>query len=858
MGRVYAGYSELRTKEELFQNSLNRELKKIAPYKSIDVVIGVPFYNEQETLAQVVTTAAQGLSPFLNIKPLIVCVGDPAGAQALAALKGLNVGVPWHGFLLKPEINGRGFSIRAILEIARGLAAHVVLLEADLKKRGEFGFRPSWLERLYFPLLQDYDLVTGCFRRHYFEDPTGSFFVGPLLEVFFGLRLRDPLSGLYGISRRFAEDCCTDLDWWYGGLGGYGVDPWLLAQAAVWDKKICQVSLGAKVDPPAMSKRVFVFKQLVRALFDCIKANEDYWLKSQLILKQPDIYGLETRGRAPELSCHLGDHAASFAQGFDQYSSLLSRVLSQEAYAAVENVAREADKQVGFDAQLWSTVVYSFLQAYAFSVDEKTEDIIEGLKTLYHGRLASFIGDMNQFSHLSADLKQFDRQELVYGQAERLRKDQVAEFLNRKGAFIKSWVEQAEETRPLITPLDYLEFIPGVPVALPRDLAGIGGLPIRTKRVFRRLEERYSAAFHRFIHDDLGLAENLSPGQVGLELEKFMERLEQMAERLLPGDLSTAEGTGQVVERVFELIPHRKILAVKEEVLRRLLVEFPPMNLLIRLGYSSTGELLSHHSVRDALALAGISEEREYTDRLLWWLGDNLRPDSLEEAEMGSLIFTPENFPGVGELRDISHFDRLAARLTASNLPKGLGGRFPKLRYFTHVAKILIEAEHYSYIWQTYARGHKGFGLELVNSVIKHRGREVFSAANIFQNWHQRKLTQRFLFLQQQLKKKGQIEDARLLELLAKGYGLSLTLADGTFIPCSAWTWASYSFRGGRGIPTPLSARIERDWFHHDLLEEIYKEMGFESRDIMLEVATRIGQGREATSLLDAVVRSHA
>ncbi len=59
--------------------------------------------------------------------------------------------------------------------------------------------------------------------------------------------------------------------------------------------------------------------------------------------------------------------------------------------------------------------------------------------------------------------------------------------------------------------------------------------------------------------------------------------------------------------------------------------------------------------VRDALALAGISEEREYTDRLLWWLGDNLRPDSLEEVEMRPLIFTPDTFPGVGELRDISH-----------------------------------------------------------------------------------------------------------------------------------------------------------------------------------------------------------
>lgn len=167
-----------------------------------------------------------------------------------------------------------------------------------------------------------------------------------------------------------------------------------------------------------------------------------------------------------------------------------------------------------------------------------------------------------------------------------------------------------------------------------------------------------------------------------------------------------------------------------------------------------------------------------------------------------------------------------------------------------------MQAEHYSFIWQVYSRERKGFGLKLVNSVIKHRGREVFSATNIFQNWHQRELTARFRLLGQRLAEKGEQDAARALELMAKSYGLSLTLGDGTFVPCSAWTWASYSFRGGSGIPTPLSVRVERDWFHHDLLEEIYKEMGFRPQDIMLEAIKRIGEGREASSLLDAILRS--
>ena len=77
------------------------------------------------------------------------------------------------------------------------------------------------------------------------------------------------------------------------------------------------------------------------------------------------------------------------------------------------------------------------------------------------------------------------------------------------------------------------------------------------------------------------------------------------------------------------------------------MTEFPPPNLLIRLGYSSTGELLSHLDVRDALALAGISEEREYTDRLLWWLGIIYARQS-GRSRYAAAYFYPRNISGVG------------------------------------------------------------------------------------------------------------------------------------------------------------------------------------------------------------------
>ncbi|HHY92108.1 MAG TPA: hypothetical protein GX511_02055, partial [Firmicutes bacterium] len=80
------------------------EVRGIGP---VDVVVGVPFFNEKDTLPQVLRTAAQGLEPFLNIKPLFVCAGDPAGAEAMAAVQGMELPAPHRAFLLPAGANGR-------------------------------------------------------------------------------------------------------------------------------------------------------------------------------------------------------------------------------------------------------------------------------------------------------------------------------------------------------------------------------------------------------------------------------------------------------------------------------------------------------------------------------------------------------------------------------------------------------------------------------------------------------------------------------------------------------------------------------------------------------------------------------
>jgi predicted GH43/DUF377 family glycosyl hydrolase len=85
--------------------------------------------------------------------------------------------------------------------------------------------------------------------------------------------------------------------------------------------------------------------------------------------------------------------------------------------------------------------------------------------------------------------------------------------------------------------------------------------------------------------------------------------------------------------------------------------------------------------------------------------------------------------------------------------------------------------------------------------------------------------------------------------MIADSYHLALTLPDGVFIPCSAWTWASYSFKGGTGLPTPLSLHVERDWTSRLFLLEYFKAIGGKEETMEEKIIELMEQGMESENL---------
>jgi predicted GH43/DUF377 family glycosyl hydrolase len=249
--------------------------------------------------------------------------------------------------------------------------------------------------------------------------------------------------------------------------------------------------------------------------------------------------------------------------------------------------------------------------------------------------------------------------------------------------------------------------------------------------------------------------------------------------------------------------------------------------------------------------MAFLLEDQEFSMRIYDWMAANPRPENFAESSIEPIVVSYSDFPLFAQLKEPSQLFALAGRIAISNLPEE-NGEFPRLFYCLKIVENIVEAETFGGIWQQFARERKEFGTRVVNSLKGHWGREPLSAHNIFENKLQRILIARIGEILTGLENKGTPSIRKIVEnlkCLTRCYHLAFTHPDGTFIPCSAWTWSEYSYKGGKGLPAPLSLHIERDWTSREFMTEISKAVGYSEEYMDKQITELMGEGRESMNL---------
>lgn len=836
-------------KEEAFDQKIQEILPALEEYKSYDLIIGIPFYNEREQLPLLLESVDQVLSTWMGKRQLIVCVGDPAAGDMTPVIQGLSLKHPCLALVMPEEYHGRGASIRAIIEISKRLEADLLIFSAKMSTSKGPGIEGGWLDSLLTPIQGRYDMVIGSMRGRIGIDSIAHMLVSPMLEVFYGFKITDPLGGIYALSHDFIEDLAHEALFWSEVIHGHGIDFWLLSRALCWNKNICEVNMDGVIKPYNLEARNRVFRDTARAVFEAIHRDSAIWMQDKLVIKVADTLAYNQTRATDILDHSLSELLQRYYEGCSQF-----RHLFEKGSFATELNATLGQEELYIGDTLWVNLLFEFMIDYCFGEAEERGDLLEALTCLYNGKVASYILEIKDIENRVQPLFPEQHDQILVSKMEVIRYQLIEAFRKKKNEFIKQWLNSKEQARPPIIPLGYMEYVPGKPIVIPKKLLGKDRRVVQTDNIFKSLRKKYQDRFNQFVSEGLRLEADALPDKVTAAMEAFMDELEAALERIFPGDLHTCDGLRQFAGKIFELVPLPRIFTLNAEIIREMLVRFPPVNLMIPLGYYRPEKLIEKMDPRDAVTYANLIEDRSYTDRDLAWLADTLKPESFEWIDLKFFILPEDIHMGILSRGKISSSNIITGRMSIKSLEPNTGGKYPRLRYFTSIMRRLAVAEHYSDLFQQNVLERKNIGVKLRNSMLGlHKG-EDFSAHNIFENYHHRSLVNKIRVLAGEVEAQGHTRESRLFRLMADGYGVSQVLEDGKFLTCTSWSWASYSFKGGLKIPGPWTTTVEARWFNHDFLEAMYRELGYDVDYIMQLVFRFIQSNRSNQNLLDTLL----
>lgn len=846
-----------------YLKSMAAVLSKVQETGKADLVIGVPSLSSPES-EHVLKTIQAGLVTFFPKLKTVVAFCSVSSQEKRFTRENSEPSL-FPDRLIEIVFNDsrlwkKGWAIRGLMELTKALGADLVLLEPALftteHDEQAIGLSPDWIKLLYQPVMEGHaQLVLPRFKVSILENSIAELFIFPLLGALYNLELQAcPGMGL-AISQELLASCLSAADWTPEALE-YGIDIFLLVLALEQGAEVAEVFMGQK---PAVFQPAglnYLFAQIVQVLFEAIgkKPSVQSWRSKADALRTPLSFGAKESFYLQNVFYDLRGYIGNFRRGFSRFDEAVwSRLFPEEIITQLREIAKQPEEEFNFPAVLWAQIVYDALIAYHFLPELEKGDLVRSLAPLFEGRLAGFLNEVS--IREQCPLPGLQRGVHCSFYALNRTDFQLEAFIARKQHFLQRWRYQKEELQPFLPEIAYFEYIPGVPIVLPLTIIAPTGTAKNVSAIYEQLLNERKQSFELFVRDTLGLLPENGSIRIGEGICELIQQVEEdFNELLLPGDTHTRSGMHTLVEAIFNLAPAASSFSLKDEVAEMLLREFPPLSLLTIWGYQDLDELLRKYSALDILALAFWSEEIKYATQVNNWLRENLQPEHFETSLIKPLVVHYRDFPALSSVKEAPILSHLTSRVVVSNLRPGSGGEYPKIRFFTTILKSIIDAEQFGLFWESYARNRKEFATTVLNSIEGHWGMRTFSAHSIFEDRQQRLLQERLRSIAESFQGSAErdIRSAgRRLGKLAEAYHLGLTLPDGRFVTASLWSWASYSFKGGRGIPSPLSLLIERRWFNGELFLRCYEEIGGSREDLYAKIVELIGQGRESDDLAE-------
>ncbi|MGR3175258.1 MAG: glycosyltransferase [Candidatus Scalindua sp.] len=364
--------------------------------KEIDIVVGIPSYNEADNIAFVARQLSLGLSKhFPSLSAAIINVDNNSTDGTREAFLGAETGTILKKYISTEKgIVGKGNNFRNLfIEVERLKAKAIVVVDADL-----LSITPEWVKSLATPVLEGYDYVTPLYSRNEYDGTITNHITYPLLYSIFKADIRQPIGGDFAFSPKMAR-YWTGMAW-EKNTRQYGIDIFMTTSAILNGFKVCQVALGSKVHKPSAPKLGPMFTQVISTLFANISNFKNIWLNGN-IKKDCPVHGQYNYVDPQPLSVDYKSIKKESIEGFSREDSLLSSIMHLPHYCITKKMYLSGSWNIG--SELWAKILYDFIFAYETSEDK--EEVVEALKPLYFARTASFYRQTLDMTHRESEEK---------------------------------------------------------------------------------------------------------------------------------------------------------------------------------------------------------------------------------------------------------------------------------------------------------------------------------------------------------------------------------------------------------------------------------------------------------------------
>lgn len=388
-------------------------LEKIEKIKPVDIVVGISAKNVDNTIVHVMNVASTGLLElFSDYKGLLV-VSDGFSTDRTVELAELFELPRKVAKVVTEEVGevGKGSAIRTIFEIARHAEADtIILLDGDL-----LSIRPQWIEHLgQPPIYGAADLVLPYYVRYKYDGIITNNLAYPLTRALYGVNLRQPIGGDYGVSAEFSRRLLEHPLFPFH----FGIDIFMTTVAAAEGVGIQEVLLGLKlhesttkyIDPA--SHLTPMFREVVGTMLDLMIYYEDVW-KNEYVYRKVRRVKAKYHGQKPTpIMVDIGKVDKIFKQGYKDFEKLIAASIADDVFKELKKVYKE--EPVYIPPDLWAKIVYNMASAYKKN-SEKRVQLLDVLRILWLGRFASYVKDTKDMGTKEAE-KEIEKQAEIFEQ----------------------------------------------------------------------------------------------------------------------------------------------------------------------------------------------------------------------------------------------------------------------------------------------------------------------------------------------------------------------------------------------------------------------------------------------------------